>query len=206
MLYLANIVTNLSIKVSAFFNVTDDYNSVNNNLPTLIIGWKNVKNLFPNQDILCSKINDNTYWTFSKREKRYQFEKDLQLFIDGIITNLNKNIKYQFFNYLLASESKRSDFVNYTNNGNCSIYFNSRFLYVYNSVNNITIGISLKDLNYIGVNIKKFINSLNINNNNIICENLNCLDTESFSLIKNNVKVVAYLNYLKNHDIYSKNV
>jgi hypothetical protein len=71
MKYIGNIVTKSKIEVSSFFNVTSDFNSIDTNTPTLIIGWSYVKELFPEQDILNEKINDNVLWTFSKREKRY---------------------------------------------------------------------------------------------------------------------------------------
>ena len=72
MIYLANIITKTKLKVSSFFNITSDFNSVDKNIPTLIIGWKETKELFPNQNILDNRIDEYIYWTFSKREKRYK--------------------------------------------------------------------------------------------------------------------------------------
>lgn len=204
MIYLANIITKTNIKVSSFFNITSDFNSVDKNIPTLIIGWKETKEIFPNQNILDNKIDGNIYWTFSKREKRYKYESDLKYFLEQVLIFLNKNVNYHFFNYLLSTENKKNNFINYINKGNCSIYKNSRFIYIYNFIDKITLGISLKDLYYIGINIKDFIDNLNTNKNNIICENINFIDEESFFFIKDNIKSVAYLNYLKNNDIYIK--
>lgn len=201
MKYIANIITNNKIEISSFFNITSNISKIDINLPTLIIGWSEVKKLYPEQNILDCKINDNLYWTFSKREKRFKYEQDLENFIKKVISELNSKINYRFFNYVLASPEKRLNFINYINNGYCSIYYNSRFLYIYNIKDNIIIGISLNDLNYININVKNFIQSL-IVKNNIICDNLKCIDENSFILIKNNVKIIAYLNYLKNSDIY----
>ena len=39
------------------------------NVPTLIIGWSKVKELYPEQSILSSKISENLFWTFSLTEK-----------------------------------------------------------------------------------------------------------------------------------------
>lgn len=202
MRYIANIITNSKIEISSFFNVTSDITKVDINLPTLIIGWGEVKKIYPEQNILEHQINENLYWTFSKREKRFKYELDLENFIKKVVFELNSKINYHFFNYILANHEKRLSFINYVNNGYCSIYYNSRFLYIYNIKDNITIGISLNDLNYININIKNFIQSLITQNNNIICDNLKCIDENSLFLIKNNVKIIAYLNYLKNSDIY----
>lgn len=204
MKYIANIVTNNKIDVSSFFNITSDYDSIDTSLPTLIIGWALVKDIFPEQNILCSKISDNTYWTFSKREKRFQYEMDILKFTNYVIQELEKKVNYHFFNYILADKERCEKFIDYVNCGNCSVYYNSRFVYIYCSSNLITIGVSLKDIIYIGISPNDFIKSLNKNNNNIICNNLSFIDENSFSLIKENIKAVAYLNYLKNSDIYKE--
>lgn len=202
--YIANIITKSKMEVSSFFNVTSDFESVNKNIPTLIIGWSETKQLFPEQDILEHKISDNIYWTFSKREKRYKYEIDLTTFINRTVEDIEKKVNYRFFNYVLSPQSKRDSFVEYVKKGNCSLYYNSRFLYVYSINDSITFGISLIDLMYVGINTRNFIQSLIDDNNNIICENLKCIDNESFQLIKENTKNIAYLNYLKNADIYKK--
>lgn len=202
MKHIANIVTTYKLNISEFFNVVNDYNKIDKSIPTLIVGWGEVKKIFPSQDILTPYIDDNTTWTFSKREKRFQYEKDIQLFINNVIKNINENVNYKFFNYILYNKEKQKTFIEYVRRGNCSLYHNSRFLYIYNNVDKITLGISLNDLKYINVDIKKFIKRLVENTNNIICDNVNCFDQQSLSLIKSNIKVLPYLNYLKNLDIY----
>ncbi len=204
MKYIANIVTKNKIQISEFYNVVDDINLIDNSLPTLIIGWGIVKDIFPNQNILFKNITDNIEWTFSKREKRYQYEKDINMFIKKTICFLENNVNYHFFNFILSSEIKRNNFIKYVQKGNCSIYYNSKFLYIYNCIDKITIGISLRDLFYIGINIKNFIIDLN-KNNNIIINNIDFIDNDALFLIKDNTKSIAYLNYLKNSDIYKKN-
>ena len=202
MKYIANIITKNKIEVSEFFNVATDLTSVDTSLPTLIVGWKDVKNYFPEQDILEYNITPTISWTFSKREKRYQYEKDINNFIERVIKNIDKVINYRFFNYMLSTDKKRNDFYNYINKGGNSIYYNSRFAYIYNPVDKLTLGVSLQDLKYIGIDILTFVKEINLNNNNIIVDNLNFITQASFPLIKDNAKVLAYLNYLKNPDIY----
>jgi hypothetical protein len=203
--YIGNIVTKSKLEVSSFFNVTPDFHSIDTSIPTLIVGWSEVKQLFPNQDILNSKISDNIYWTFSKREKRYKYEQDITDFTTKVVNELNNKVKYCFFNYVLSPEDKRVRFINYVKSGNCSIYYNTRFLYVFNSVDLKIIGVSLADLSYIGIDIEEFISSLVVNGN-IICDNLKCVDHASYNLIKDNTKIIAYLNYLRNYDIYKEKV
>lgn len=200
--YIANIITTSKIEISEFFNVTKTLEDVDVSIPTLIIGWKEVKGYFPEQDILNNKICDNIFWTFSKREKRYRYENDLKEFIIYVIKHMNNTINYRFFNFILSSEEKRNNFINYINKGGHSLYYNSKFLYIYDSTNSLILGISLKDIEYIGINSKVFIEELNKNKNNFIINNLNFIDNQSLVLIKDNIKIVPFLNYLKNNDIY----
>lgn len=205
MKYIANIITKGKLEISSYFNIVSNMDNIDITLPTLIVGWKETKCMFPEQNILENRINDNMFWTFSKREKRYQYEKDLETFINLVVSNLNKEINYHFFNFILSSQTKRDNFINYVNSGNCSIYYNSRIVYIYNNIDKITIGVSLIDINYIGINSKDFLKLLNKNNNNLLIDNINFIDTYSLSLIKDNIKIVPFLNYLKNTDIYKEN-
>ena len=203
MKYIGNIVTKNKVDVSEFFLVTDDITNIDNTNPTLIVGWNLVKEYYPNQDILHSSISENITWTFSKREKRYRYEIDIVDFVQKCTEKLLTNINYKFFNYLTASPEKRKSFIQFVNRGNCYIYHNSRFAYIYSPNSKMTIGISLVDLKYVGIKIKSFLSMLNVEGNNSIINNLDFLSEESLSIIKGNVKVAAYLHYLKNPTIYS---
>jgi hypothetical protein len=198
MLYLGNIITKNKIETSSFINITENINNINYNIPTLIIGWELVKKMFPEQNILESKITENITWTFSKREKRYKYEKDIEEFNKKIIQHLNNQINYRFFNYILSSKTKQNNFIEFINKGGCYIYYNSRFIYIYNVENKITIGISINDLFYNNIDTNQFIKKLNQNNNNLIFDNFNFINKNSFFLIKDNIKIIPYLIYLQN--------
>lgn len=202
MQYIANIITTERLDISSFFNISSTIDSVDLSLPTLIIGWSKVKELYPEQNILDYIINKNICWTFSKREKRYQHDIDIEKFYNKVINNLSNVINYRFYNYILSSAETRNNFISYVNKGSCSIYYNSRMLYIYNHLDSVTLGLSLNDLQYIGINPKEFISQLNVNNNNLIINNLDFIDEKSFFLLKDNVKIAPFLNYLKNCDIY----
>ena len=131
MRYIANIITKGKLDISSFFNVTTSLEGIDTNIPTLIIGWGMVKELFPEQDILTPIIKENISWTFSKREKRYQYEKDIENFINNVVNNINNKINYRFFNFVLATKDKRNKFISYIQSGLNSIYYNSNHLKIY---------------------------------------------------------------------------
>lgn len=50
-------------------------------IPTILIGWSNVKSLYPESRISKKKLGTNLYWTFSESEDSSQQKKDLEKFI-----------------------------------------------------------------------------------------------------------------------------
>lgn len=95
-MYLGNIVVSESLSGNSIpTNVGEvkvvDYNETT--YPTLIVGWENTKELYPNASILNKEIKENLYWTFSPHEKRGIFETDLKSFIEKINKDLYSNIQ-----------------------------------------------------------------------------------------------------------------
>lgn len=82
-LYTDEIVNHKKIE---YINYINDYNfyKIENNLPTLIIGWNNVKNNkfnYENLNILNKEIlKQNLYWTFSFDENKQQHIDDVNIF------------------------------------------------------------------------------------------------------------------------------
>ena len=93
---VANIVSKTKVSVSNNFNVVNTIDDIINGLPTLIVGYQETKNLFPDFDVTNMKVTNSVYWTPSKIEKRSQFEESIDKFIDLIFLDLVKDIKYIF--------------------------------------------------------------------------------------------------------------
>ena len=108
MKYIANIITKSRLDVSDYINVTKDMTNVDLSIPTLIVGWSNVKEIYPNADILNKRITDTVSWTYSNREKRQEYEPDLSKFIKNSFDRLDTMVKYTFFNVLTTKLSKAS--------------------------------------------------------------------------------------------------
>ena len=88
MKYIANIITKSRLDVGEYINVTKDITKVDLTIPTLIIGWAMVKEIYPNADILNKQISETVYWTYSNREKRQEYEPDLAKFIKNAFSRL----------------------------------------------------------------------------------------------------------------------
>ena len=67
---LGNIVIKGDSKEFQDFNIFDSYEGVDNDLPTLIVGYDIINAIDPECDMLTRVVNHNTFWTFTMREKR----------------------------------------------------------------------------------------------------------------------------------------
>lgn len=147
---IANIYTTSKFE-SDLYNVTDSKEKLVSGIPTLIIGWANAKNLYPNANILDWKIDDNTYWTFGKRERRNEYEKKTNKFMELAITKLDENTRYMFINLLSATNAEKREFLNkITSNSRKSALSYSDMLYITEEGNNIVYGISMRYIDYEG--------------------------------------------------------
>lgn len=195
---IGRIVTkNKNIETLDFVDVTEHIGDIDNFTPTLIIGKKNAEKIYGKDKIkvLDKKITHNISWTFDKCERRNEYERDLKLFNDSLIKTSRKNIKYEFFNIYIEPISRikklilfiKSNIIKY-------IYIFNNHIYLY--YNNTVYGISLNDIEYLGIKKKKIINLLKTNNSNIIIENSDFLSKKMKSLIKEDKILVPYLYFL----------
>ena len=93
MKYIANILTSDPFSASELYNVTTERDSLIGGIPTLIIGWERAKSEYPDASIIDWKLDDDTYWTYGKYERRDKFEENtkrfgelaLKKFIDKVV-------------------------------------------------------------------------------------------------------------------------
>jgi hypothetical protein len=126
-------------------------------LPTLIIGWDKVQNLFPEQNKTISKIDDNLYWTYSSSENLTKFKSDIKSFLEFSIKKFF-NKKLITFDYIIDGELKTFIANNINPKIRSYIYFHKNACYIHNE--NETCAISLSSLEFFGKDIKKIMTSL----------------------------------------------
>ena len=129
---IGNIITSDSLKVDENFNVVDSLNDIIEGIPTLIIGLDNVKKLDTKLNFVDRKLDDLTYWTFSKKEKRVLFEEDLVYFIENSYKHVKDSVEYIFIDFILFRDKKVSKIFNKIKESNNNITFvNERMVYIY---------------------------------------------------------------------------
>ena len=192
--YLANIYTKSKIDIEPFFNVVDDENKLIDGIPTLIIGWDSVKSLYGDINILDKKVKDNIYWTFGKRERRNVMEVDVQKFKRKAMSIVSNNVKYKFFNILTAKNDKKKSFYLLLKDTRYKTIFSfNNMLYIYIDGTDTLVSISLRDVEYIGGDIKKIFSTL-YNNKFVKVANDNDLkDTNAKLFFKDNIYLIPYI-------------
>lgn len=192
--YLANIYTKSKIDIEPFFNVVDDENKLVDGIPTLIIGWDSVKSLYGDINILDKKVKDNIYWTFGKRERRNVMEVDVQKFKRKAMSITCNNVKYKFFNILTAkNDKKKSFYLLLKDTRHKTIFSFNNMLYIYIDGTDTVVSISLRDVDYIGGDVKKIFSTL-YNNKFVKVANDNELkDTNAKLFFKDNIYLIPYI-------------
>ena len=185
---IANIYTTTKFE-NELYNVTDKKESLTEGIPTLIIGWSNTKHLFPSADILNWKIDDNTYWTFGKRERRSEYEDRLNKFFELSIEKLDKCVVYNYVNLLTATkEEKNALFNKITNGSRKSVLKYYDMLYITEEDYNVVYGISLRDVDYEGKNRNRIIDLVKKNTSIVYIEEDECsVCNDIISKMKNKV-------------------
>ena len=197
MKYIANIITKSRLDVGEYINVTKDITKVDLTIPTLIIGWAMVKEIYPNADILNKQISETVYWTYSNREKRQEYEPDLAKFIKNAFSRLETSIKYTFFNVLTNPLYRNKCLLKYINSPITKIvYITDKHIFIYDSKQ--VTGISLSDLEFYGFERERIIDILKRNPYNRLVFSDSFLNFKIKRSIGDNGKIVPFLYSIKN--------
>lgn len=197
-MYIGRIISNKeNIDTLDFVDVTKNIGSIDNFIPTLIIGKKKAEEIYGKENIkvLDKKITNNVSWTFDKVERRNEYERDLKAFNDSLIKTIKKNIKYEFFNIYIEPISRIKKLISFIKSPKIKyIYIFNDHIYMY--YKNIVYGISLSDIQYLGINKNRILRLLNSNSSNIIVENHDFLSKKMRQIIKEDKILIPYLYFL----------
>lgn len=155
MRYIGRIIASGKVEdVSEFIEVTKDSSSVTNRetkIPTLIVGYKNAKEICGDVNILNKKIGKNLYWTFSKRERRTDYEEDLKTFQETVSKFVSKFCEYEYIDVMTINDEKRKEFNEVMTDKHVKVaYITGTMYYIYHPVKNKTYGISREVLKAVG--------------------------------------------------------
>ena len=190
MKYIANILTSGNFE-DELYNVTSKKGELIDEIPTLVIGWEFCKKRYSNPDILDNKIDELTYWTYGKREKRDKYEETISWFKDFAIKMFIKSINYQFINVLTLNGESKDTFYDIFRNGKPTSYFSGEMCYIRKNDEKSVYGVSLRDFGYIGVDTKKMASF--IYSNSFVVNKKDNLSQENKSYFNRCKYVMPYL-------------
>lgn len=162
MQYIGNIVSDIKLDDNVgIFHVTSNLEDIIMGIPTLVVGWSKVKQLFDNVSILKWEIDANTYWTFSKYERRNRLNEDLIKFKNLCVDRTIKGLTYVYFDSLISSKYKKSLMLNSLNDGfeKKLLIWNDMCYICWRDIKFI-LGISMRDVEYEGKERQFFIETM----------------------------------------------
>lgn len=158
MKYVANILTDKPFEDKELYNIVSDKSELIEGIPTLVVGWEFTQFMYPDADIIDWQIDENTFWTFGKREKRSVYEDRCKRFREEAIDRYIKSVKYQFFSILTErNEIKEEFFKQVDAEKDVKVYLTGNMLYVLMPSQKTVYGIYLNDISYIGKSVKQFL-------------------------------------------------
>jgi len=193
-MYVGNIVTSLKLDEENF-NIYSDIESIDNDLSTLIIGWDNAKE-FIGEDIsiLHKKINQKLYWTFSKKERKVDFEVDFEKFKEVCFNTFGDNIPYVYLDILHGKSKINKKIIKKILSLNNSIIYISDKNMVYIYGENIIFGIDLNIIEYSSIKKEKILNRIkNLNNNVLVTDEIFNKCKDLLYKIKYKNKLIPYI-------------
>ena len=168
---VGNIISSSELKEENF-NLYESLSEIDNDLPTLIIGWEETKKLFGEKvSILHKEINENLFWTFSVKERKVDFETDIETFKKGCYKRVGDNLYYVYLDVLHGKYHINKKIIEkiYTLNNPISYISHNNMLYIFDE--NLVFGVDLNICELIGVKRDKIIDRITNLPNSILIGN-----------------------------------
>lgn len=184
---LANIITNSETDFKYGFNVINNVSLIDKRLPTLYIGYMNMKSIgIKIESVFNRQINETTFWTFDKNEKRVEYDKDIVNFINFFLDYMEEKMVYESIDISTYSYSKLKNVYRILNSQiKKTVYISENSVFI--NFNHNVICIDLNSIDYIDIAREKVINKIKSFNNVHVYEDkksipnmvLRCVHTEA---------------------------
>lgn len=190
-----NIKTFKSLQFIELHNI-DEYVK-DNNIPTLLIGKKELIAMGYELSVLNRQIDNNLYWTYTKMEKRNIHETDINSFYEIVFKKIYRDIKHTNISIYTMKYSILKNIIYILNDENVykCIYIKKNHIYIYYNSN--IVGFSLDEIKYIGIDITKAMLLLTKSKNSEIITDDNFIKNEVKPYLKNKEYLTPYLYFIE---------
>lgn len=190
-----NIKTFKSLQFIELHNIDEYVKDIN--IPTLLIGKKELIAMGYELSVLNRQIDNNLYWTYTKMEKRNIHETDINSFYEIVFKKIYRDIKHTNISIYTMKYSMLRNIINILNAENLykCIYIKKNHIYIYYNSN--IVSFSLDEIKYIGVDITKVMLLLTKSKNNEIITDDNFIKNEVKPYLKNKEYLTPYLYFIE---------
>ena len=192
MKYIANILTDKKFSDNELYNVVSTKEELIDGIPTLSVGWEFTKSMYPDVNIIEWQINEDTYWTYGKREHRDRYEENIKKFRELATNRISKMIGYVFFSMLVTTDGDKHALFDMFKKSPTTIYINNDMVYSFSEGNDKVIAFSLKDIDYECKDRKKIF-SYFYKSNSINIVDGTTLSWEIKNSLRNCIYIIPYL-------------
>lgn len=197
---IGNVVCERHIKIDKNFNLVKSTNEIIEGLPTLIVGLDNAKSFTDKISYLNRKINGNTFWTFTRLEKRDLFEEDLFYFIKFSYDELSKSAKFAFIDIILSDSDKINKVFNNIKLSDRVITFSYENM-VYVHINDMIYGFDLRQVDYIGKSKTIFLDKIKEMSDVFLSDEKILIEyKKELSVLNDEIKYIPLIYLLRNDD------
>lgn len=191
---IGNIVSSSKINEDNF-KLFDEIESVDNSLPTLIVGWGKTKEIFGDKiSILNKKISDNLYWTFLPTERRVDYDDDIIIFKKVCYDSFGSELSYVYIDPIHDKPQKIKKILKkiYSLSESISYFTDKNMLYILGE--NIIFGVNLEITEFIGIKTNSIITRVvNLRNSVLIDNEIFNKCKEFIKKLDNEYKLVPYV-------------
>jgi hypothetical protein len=194
---IANIISESQLNLNDNFNVIDNEDDIDSSIPTLLIGFDRVSDI-DDLDMMDRQLDDLTYWTFTKKERRDMHNQDLIKFMEFAYQQVVDDIQYIYIDPIHDKLNKLKKIIHKIKSfKEVYSYQFGDMIYIYSD--KLIFGVDLRILKFIGIDpnkVKKKIQRLSkvfLDNDEILIEY-----KEFMERLDDEVKYIPYLYSISN--------
>lgn len=159
--YIANIVTKgkISLDMGDAINVCRSIKEAVPSIPTLVIGYRTAKKVIVGFNMVDKDYpSQGMYWTFSKNERKTDYDVDILRFCDMAVRKITDSIEYHYINPYQAGYNEVKSILQFIKSGEDKLMMlDEKYdnLFIYHRRRNTVYGISIRSCEYVGVSRAK---------------------------------------------------
>lgn len=200
---IGNVVTKNKLELNKRFNQVASMDDIIPGIPTLIVGFNEVKTLYPDFNINKLEISQDLYWCFNKNEKRDSHRATLSEFISICYSELTNDIIYLYIDPIHFSKKKLkkvSDKLKSIDNL-IGAFINDEVIYLYGD--NIIFSFDIEMCKFAGINTEKLIEKYRTMCNGFLDSETIFIYNDDVNLLSN--RFIPFLYKIDNEQTNSRN-